>query len=95
MLIENLTLEKKQQLLTETHKETMRQARDKFEKLLQERTSQLKRINEQLRQEIEERTKAQRALEMAEIVVFYRRRTPKQCGGRRRLALVAAESVLP
>jgi two-component system, cell cycle sensor histidine kinase and response regulator CckA len=66
LLIEDLTLEKKQQLLTETHKETMRQARDKFEKLLQERTGQLKRINEQLRQEVEERTKAQRALEIGQ-----------------------------
>ena len=66
LLIEDLTLEKKQQLLTETHKETMRQARDKFEKLLHERTGQLKRINEQLRQEVEERTKAQRALEIGQ-----------------------------
>ena len=66
VLIEDLTLEKKQQLLTETHKETMRRAKDKFEKQLQERTSELKRINERLQQEIEERTKAQRALEIGQ-----------------------------
>ncbi len=66
LLIEDLTLEKKQQLLTEAHKETMRQAKDKFEKQLQERTRELKRINERLRQEVEERTKAQRALEIGQ-----------------------------
>jgi two-component system, cell cycle sensor histidine kinase and response regulator CckA len=66
VLIEDLTLEKKQQLLAETHKEFMRRAKDKFEKLLQERTSQLKQSNEQLRQEVEERTKAQRALEIGQ-----------------------------
>jgi signal transduction histidine kinase/ActR/RegA family two-component response regulator len=66
LLIEDLTLEKKQQLLAETHKEAMRRARDKFEKQLQESTSELERMNERLRQEVEERTKAQQALEIGQ-----------------------------
>lgn len=63
VLIEDLTLEKKQFLLIETNKENMRQAKEKYEKQLHQQTAELKSINERLREEIEERAKTQLALE--------------------------------
>jgi two-component system, cell cycle sensor histidine kinase and response regulator CckA len=63
VLIEDLTLEKKQLLLIETHKERFRQEKAKFENQLKERTAELELINERLSEEIEERTRTQRALE--------------------------------
>lgn len=63
VLIEDLTLEKKQILLIETHKESLRQAKDRFERRLNERTSELRLTNERLREEVEERTRTQQALE--------------------------------
>lgn len=63
VLIEDLTLEKKQVLLIETSKEVMRQAKEKYERQFHEQTAELKLTNERLRQEIEERSKTQSALE--------------------------------
>ncbi|AFM24491.1 hybrid sensor histidine kinase/response regulator [Desulfomonile tiedjei] len=63
VLIEDLTLEKKQVLLIETSKEIMRQAKEKYERQFHEQTAELKLTNERLRQEIEERSKTQSALE--------------------------------
>jgi signal transduction histidine kinase/CheY-like chemotaxis protein len=62
-MIEDLTVEKKQLLLIETHKEGLRQAKEKFERQLKEQTEELKLINERLLEEIEERTRTQQALE--------------------------------
>ncbi len=63
VLIEDLTLEKKQVLLIETSKEIMRQAKEKYERQFHEQTAELKLTNERLRQEIEERSRIQSALE--------------------------------
>gem|GEM_PF-6114914 len=63
VLIEDLTLEKKQLLLIETHKEGLRQASERFERQLKEQTAELKLANERLREEIEQRTRTQEALE--------------------------------
>ncbi|HMK36083.1 MAG TPA: ATP-binding protein [Desulfomonilaceae bacterium] len=63
VLIEDLTIEKKLQLLMEVHKEAVRQAENKFEKQLQDQTGELRRTNDRLRQENDERIKAEMALE--------------------------------
>jgi diguanylate cyclase (GGDEF)-like protein/PAS domain S-box-containing protein len=65
VLVQDLTLEKRQLILTQKHKETLQTARDELEKRFQQRTLELRQMNEQLRKEVAEREKAQEALNLA------------------------------
>ena len=64
-LIEDLTLEKKQIALKRRHEKALQKARDTLARRVEERTAELKSINEQLQQEITERKRAQVALQRA------------------------------
>ncbi len=66
VLIEDLTLEKKQLLTNQKHQNELRKAHDELEKRVRERTAELTQINKQLRAEIEERRQAQEQLRQSE-----------------------------
>ncbi len=66
VLIEDLTLEKRQLLINHRHQAELKRARDELEKRVRERTSELEKMNEQLRAEIEERKQAQEQLRQSE-----------------------------
>ncbi|MBI5251196.1 MAG: PAS domain S-box protein [Desulfomonile tiedjei] len=53
-LVENLTLEKRQLLLTKKHEEQLKIAQNDLERLVEERTAELLKINEELRKAREE-----------------------------------------
>jgi diguanylate cyclase (GGDEF)-like protein/PAS domain S-box-containing protein len=65
VLIEDLTLEKKQMLLDRKHQDELRKARDELELRVRERTAELTRTNEQMRLEIAERRRAEAGLSLA------------------------------
>ncbi len=62
VLVEDLTAEKKQLILTHNHKETLLKAREELERRVEERTSALKRTNEDLLREIGFRREAEHSL---------------------------------
>lgn len=66
VLIEDLTLEKKQLLTNQRHQNELRRAHDELEKRVRERTAELTKTNEQLMAEIEERRQAQEQLRQSE-----------------------------
>jgi PAS domain S-box-containing protein len=66
VLIEDLTLEKKQLLQNHRHQSELKRARDELEQRVRERTSELEKMNEQLRAEIEERKQAQEQVRQSE-----------------------------
>lgn len=67
LLIQDLTIEKKQLLLNKRHEQALRAARDELEKRVQDRTLELNLTNEKLRTEIMERKRAQAALQNANL----------------------------
>lgn len=64
VLVEDLTLERKQLALNEMHREELEVARRDLEKKVKERTAQLSRTNKILRNEIEEHRKAEEQLKI-------------------------------
>ncbi len=62
VLVEDLTAEKKQLILTHKHKETLLKARQELERRVEERTSELKAMNEDLLREIGNRKEAEHSL---------------------------------
>lgn len=67
LLIQDLTIEKKQLLLNRRQKQALRAAKDELEKRVQDRTLELNLTNERLRTEIVERKHAQTALQNANL----------------------------
>lgn len=65
LLIEDLTLEKKQLSLTKKHGAMLQNARDELEKRVGDRTAELASTNQRLRQEISERQRADDELQKA------------------------------
>ncbi len=65
VLLEDLTHEKRQFLLTRRHKEELHRAHNQLEKRVEERTAELKTTNDQLEREITDRTRAEQELEMS------------------------------
>lgn len=63
VLIEDLTLEKKQLLLQKRHKDDLRKAHDQLERRVEERTGELRIINHRLEREIMERRRAEQELD--------------------------------
>jgi len=59
VLVEDLTLEKKQLMLNQRHQEELRAARNELEQRVQERTAELRSTNEQLQKEIVDRMRAE------------------------------------
>jgi two-component system cell cycle sensor histidine kinase/response regulator CckA len=66
VLVEDLTLEKKQILMTRQHEEGLRAARDSLERRVAERTAQLLKTNQQLKEEIESRRRAEEQVGQSE-----------------------------
>lgn len=66
VLVEDLTSEKRQLLLTKRHEDALRRARDELEKRVEQRTAELLRINEQLKEEILQRKRAEEELRQTE-----------------------------
>jgi two-component system cell cycle sensor histidine kinase/response regulator CckA len=66
VLVEDLTLEKQQLVLKQEHEKQILKERDDLEKRVKERTGELEASNEALRQEIEERQRAEEALRESE-----------------------------
>jgi PAS domain S-box-containing protein len=66
VLIEDLTMTKKQLLLTKKHQEELKAARDQLEKRVDDRTAELQAINELLRREIGERKRVEAELLVAQ-----------------------------
>jgi PAS domain S-box-containing protein len=64
--VEDLTMEKKQLEMQERHRVQLQQAHDILEQRVTERTSELLEMNQQLREEISEREKVERALRASE-----------------------------
>jgi len=65
VLVEDLTLQKKQLQLQELHQQELRRARDLLETRVRERTAQLTAANERLEKEIVERKRAEQDLRQA------------------------------
>lgn len=63
ILIEDLTHEKRQFLLTKRHKEELHKAHNELEKRVEERTIELKTTNDQLEEQIIERKRAEQKLD--------------------------------
>lgn len=59
VLVEDLTLEKRQLLLNQRHQEELRSARNELEQRVEERTRELRSANEQLQKEIVDRMRAE------------------------------------
>jgi PAS domain S-box-containing protein len=66
ILIEDLTLEKEQLLLKQKHEEEILRERVELENRVQERTAELTQANRKLRDEIQERERAEKALRESE-----------------------------
>ncbi|MGO9119531.1 MAG: PAS domain S-box protein [Desulfomonilaceae bacterium] len=66
ILIQDLSSERKRLDLSKQHSEKLRKARDELEKRVEKRTEDLKNMNEQLRQEITERSRTENALRESE-----------------------------
>ncbi len=65
VLIEDLTLEKKQLILTKRHQDELRKAHSELELRVRERTVELTKSNELLRSEISERRRAEQELKLS------------------------------
>jgi|GEM_PF-2078398 len=65
VLVEDLTLEKRQLLMTQKHRQELQKARDELEIRVRERTAELTAANEQLTKEIADRKRAEEALRKA------------------------------
>jgi len=65
VLIEDLTLEKKQLFMTKKHGAMLQNARDKLERRVEDRTAELAATNWRLREEISERERAEEELQRA------------------------------
>ena len=65
ILVEDLTAEKKQLILTQKHKEALLKAHEELESRVEERTSALKSMNEDLLREIGFRKEAEHSLEVS------------------------------
>ncbi|MBI5571803.1 MAG: EAL domain-containing protein [Desulfomonile tiedjei] len=63
VLIEDLTLQKKQLLLNKKHEEELHKAHDELEKRVEERTVELLKANQKLRREIAQRCRAESSLQ--------------------------------
>lgn len=63
VLVQDVTAEKKQIIFTERHKKELLTARDQLEDHVRERTLELRKTNEQLLEEIENRKRVERRLE--------------------------------
>ena len=63
LIIEDLTLEKRQLLLNQKHHRELERAQDQLERRVKERTAELNTINNLLQREIGERTRAENELE--------------------------------
>lgn len=63
VLVEDLTFEKQQLVLTQSHKEELRKAHAELEARVRERTAKLRNINDQLVREIAERELAEKELQ--------------------------------
>ncbi|MGO9123125.1 MAG: PAS domain S-box protein [Desulfomonilaceae bacterium] len=63
LIIEDLTLEKRQLLLNQKHHRELERAQNELEHRVKERTAELKTINEMLQREIGERKRAEKDLE--------------------------------
>jgi PAS domain S-box-containing protein len=66
VLVENLTLEKKQQILNQRHQEELRKAHAELEIHVAERTAELVRMNEELQHEITTRQEVEKSLRSSE-----------------------------
>jgi PAS domain S-box-containing protein len=66
VLVENLTLEKKQQILNQRHQEELRKAHAELEIHVAERTTELVRMNEELQHEITTRQEVEKSLRSSE-----------------------------
>jgi PAS domain S-box-containing protein len=66
VLVEDLTLEKKQLLMTRQLEEGLRAARDSLERRVAQRTAQLLKTNQQLKEEIESRKRAEEQVRQSE-----------------------------
>ncbi len=69
LLVEDLSFEKRQLLLTRKHKLALERARDELEKRVEARVVDLSKANEQLRQEIAERKRAEETLKLASQII--------------------------
>jgi diguanylate cyclase (GGDEF)-like protein/PAS domain S-box-containing protein len=69
LLFEDLTLERKQNLIDRRHKDELKKAHGQLEKRVQERTAELLTINDQLRAEIGMRRKAQAKFKLAAQII--------------------------
>jgi PAS domain S-box-containing protein len=66
VLVENLTLEKKQQILNQRHQEELRKAHAELEIHVADRTAELVRMNEELQHEITTRQEIEKSLRSSE-----------------------------
>lgn len=69
VLVEDLSLERKQVQLTQQHAQELREARDQLDLKVNERTAELLHANEQLRKEIVDRRNAESNLRLAANVI--------------------------
>ncbi len=69
LLVEDLTAEKREIILNKRHQEDLRKSRDEFEKRVHERTAELSQANEQMKQEIADRKRAEASLRLAASIV--------------------------
>lgn len=69
VLVEDLSLERKQVQLTQRHAQELREARDQLDLKVNERTAELLHANEQLRREIVDRQNAESNLKLAANVI--------------------------
>lgn len=66
VLVENLTLEKKQQIINQRHQEELRKAHAELEIHVADRTAELVRMNEELQHEITTRQEVEKSLRSSE-----------------------------
>jgi len=93
VLIEDLTLEKKQLFLTKKHGAMLQNARDELERRVEDRTAELAAANWRLRQEISERERAEEAFQGArdELEKRVDQRTAELLAANEQLKLEVAE----
>ncbi|MBI4966404.1 MAG: PAS domain S-box protein [Desulfomonile tiedjei] len=93
VLIEDLTLEKKQLFLIKKHGATLQTARDELERRVEDRTAELAATNWRLRQEIAERQRAEQELQRAhaELEKHVDQRTAELLAANKQLKLEVVE----
>lgn len=69
VLVEDLTHERKQLVLTRKHEKALKRAHDLLEKRVEERTAELSRANTKLRREISERIRMEKSLSLAAKII--------------------------